>query len=57
MVTERSENKLIGKTCHWSTKTVILEEFDTALKRGWNILFNQISSMTVEISGLHVSQI
>lgn len=54
----KEEIKLVGKTSHLSTKAVILE-FDMALKRGWNrnIMFNHISSMTVEILGLCDSQI
>lgn len=56
-VKERSEIKLAGKNTHWPTKTVILEEFDAALKRDWNILFKRISSVTAEILGLRVNQI
>lgn len=31
------EIKLVGKTSHWSTKAVILEKFDMALKRAWKL--------------------
>lgn len=59
MAKEGSEIKLVEKTSHLSTKAVILEKYDMALKRGWNrnIMFNHISSMTVEILGLCDSQI
>lgn len=59
MAKEGLEIKLVGKTSHWSTKAVILEKFDMALKGAWyrNIMFNHMSSMTVEILGLYDSQI
>lgn len=57
LVKEISEIQLIGKNSNWSTKTTIIEEFDMTLKGDWNIFFSHISSMTVEILGLRVSQI